>query len=294
VGRKTALGIIAAARKHTDSKLSDRSHPMHIAHAQAAALHKAIQNTRIMAPRTDCIVPIGEDQLLAGLRKELEADFFTVVTRPAAAYRGNPFQVEIGLAYARPGGDVEIDATGHMQKRAAEDTAPLVAQKDEPVRLLRFANRVPLLYQQASCAITKAVIQTNWRGYGLHQPKGALPIAPMAILVHVASVWVPYTSESKEAIEPYPEILKEIKLGLQQCARRLAQYLHHEAQLHDEYDKRTYIEKYLPQIGIALQEILSLSDSERDAALKKLDDTLHRSRAKQGSAHEAERSRERA
>src|SRR5208337_2660278 len=86
----------------------------------------------------------------------------------------------------------------------------LIARKDEPIQLLRFANRVPLLYQQSSCAITKAVIQTNWRTYGLHQPKGALPVAPMAILVHVASVWVPYTSESKEAIEPYPEILKEI------------------------------------------------------------------------------------
>lgn len=293
VGRKTALGIIEAARKHTDSKLSDRSHPRHIAHAQAAALHKAIQSTRISAPHTDCIVPIGEDQLLAGLRKELKADFFTVVTRPAAAYRGNPFQVEVGLAYARPGGgDVEVDAAGHLHKPAAEDGAPLVAQKDEPVRLLRFANRVPLLYQQAGCAITKAVTQTNWRGYGLHQPKGALPIAPMAILVHVASVWVPYTSESKEAIEPYPEILKEIKLGLQQCARRLAQYLHHQAQLHEEYDKRAHIEKYLPQIGIALQEILSLSDSERDVTLKKLDDTLHRSRTRQGSAHDAGRSQD--
>jgi DNA topoisomerase-6 subunit B len=289
VGKKTALGIIEATGRHTDHKLSDRSHPRHIAHAQAAALHKAIQNTRIQAPRTDCIVPIGEEQLLAGLRKELRADFFTVVTRPAAAYRGNPFQVEVALAYASPGGgDVEVDATGHMHKRAAEDTDQLVAQKDEPVRLLRFANRVPLLYQQSSCAITKAVLQTNWRGYGLHQPKGALPIAPMAILVHVASVWVPYTSESKEAIEPYPEILKEIKLGLQQCARRLAQHLHHEAQLHDEFDRRSYIEKYLPQIGLALQDILSLSDGERDATVKKLDDTLHRSRTRQGSPHEAQ------
>jgi DNA topoisomerase-6 subunit B len=292
VGRKTALSIIELARKHSDRKLSDRSHPKHIAHAQAAALHKAIQKTRIMAPRTDCIVPIGEERLLAGLRKELNADFFTVVTRPSAAYRGNPFQVEVALAYEREGGgDVEVDATGHMRKKARQDrpgAEDLVAQKDEPVRLLRFANRVPLLYQQAGCAITKAVTQTNWRSYGLHQPKGALPIAPMAILVHVASVWVPYTSESKEAIEPYPEILKEIKLGLQQCARRLAQYLHHETQLHDEYDRRTQIEKYLPQIGVALQEILALSDSERDVTVSKLDDTLHKSHTKQAATHEAE------
>jgi DNA topoisomerase-6 subunit B len=143
---------------------------------------------------------------------------------------------------------------------------------------LRFANRVPLLYQQSSCAITKAAIQTNWRSYSLHQPKGALPIGPMAILVHVASVWVPYTSESKEAIEPYPEIVREIKLGLQQCARQLAHYLRHELHLRQEYDKRAYIEKYLPHIGIALQEILELTADERNSTVNNLDNILHTSR----------------
>jgi DNA topoisomerase-6 subunit B len=89
---------------------------------------------------------------------------------------------------------------------------------------------------------------------------------------------VPYTSESKEAIEPYPEILKEIKLGLQECARRLAHYMRHETHLREEYDRRAYIEKYLPHIGIALQDILALSNDERDAAVNKLDDALHHSR----------------
>jgi DNA topoisomerase-6 subunit B len=104
----------------------------------------------------------------------------------------------------------------------------------------------------------------------------------MAILVHVASVWVPYTSESKEAIEPYPEILKEIKLGLQQCARKLAHYLHHEASLREEHDHRAFIEKYLPHVGIALQEILALADKERDATVERLDHVLHQSRALEG------------
>jgi DNA topoisomerase VI subunit B len=278
VGKKTALQIIEQAGTH----LSDRSYPKHIAHAQATALHRAIQKTRILAPRTDCIVPIGEKQLLEGLHKELDADFYTVTTRPAAAYRGNPFQVEVAIAYGRPGEDaVEVDESGRMRKKEAHERSAaehLIAQKDEPVRVLRFANRVPLLYQQSSCAITKAVIQTNWRGYGLHQSKAALPIAPMAILVHVASVWVPYTSESKEAIEPYPEILKEIKLGLQQCARKLANYLRREMHLHQEYDRRAYIEKYLPHIGIALQDILALSNEERDSVVNKLDNALHKTR----------------
>jgi DNA topoisomerase-6 subunit B len=285
VGRKTALKVIDLAGKQSDRRLSDRSYPKHIAHAQATALHKAIQHTRVLAPRTDCIVPIGEKQLLEGLRKELEADFYTVTTRPAAAYRGNPFQVEVAIAYGRSGeAGIEVDKSGTMRKTEAHEKSAaehLIAQKDEPVRLLRFANRVPLLYQQSSCAITKAALQTNWRAYGLHQPKGALPIAPMAILVHVASVWVPYTSESKEAIEPYPEILKEIKLGLQECARRLAHYLSREMHLRQEYDRRAYIEKYLPHIGIALQEILTLSNNERDSTVSKLDQVLHKSRTTQ-------------
>jgi DNA topoisomerase-6 subunit B len=89
---------------------------------------------------------------------------------------------------------------------------------------------------------------------------------------------VPYTSESEEAIEPYPEILREIKLGLQQCARQLAHHLRRDSALRREYDKRTYIEKYLPHVGLALQAILALSDEERDATVGKLDDVLQMSR----------------
>jgi DNA topoisomerase-6 subunit B len=282
VGKKTALGIIA----QTWQQLSERSYPRHIAHAQAVALHRAILKTRVSAPRTDCIVPIGEQQLLEGLHKELAADFYTVTSRPAAVYRGNPFQVEVAIAYGHSAAaDVTVDDAGRMHENEARDTGAserLIACKDEPVRLLRFGNRVPLLYQQSSCAITKAVIQTNWRAYGLHQPKGALPIAPMAILAHVASVWVPYTSESKEAIEPYPEILKEIRLGLQQCGRKLAVYLRRETHLRQEYGRRAYIEKYLPHIGIALQDILALSNDERDSTVSKLDDVLHKSRTTRG------------
>jgi DNA topoisomerase-6 subunit B len=276
VGKKTALEII----EHAGKALSDRSYPRHIARAQAMALHKALQETRVLAPQTDCIVPIGEKRLLEGLRKGLKADFAAVVTRPAAAYRGNPFQVEVGIAFGRssgPGDETrEVAAEYKRQDAPVEDH--VIARKDEPVRLLRFANRVPLLYQQSSCAITKAVIQTNWRTYGVQQPRGALPIAPMAILVHVASVWVPYTSESKEAVEPYPEIVKEIKLGVQQCARKLAQHLNHEKLLHREQERRGYIERYLPHIGVALQEILGLSNEDRDATVSKLDRVLIESR----------------
>ena len=277
VGPKVAKTIIQTAGK----SLSEKSYPTRIAREEAAALHAAIQETKISAPSTDCIAPIGETLVLAGLRKELEADFYVASTRPAAVYRGNPFQIEVGVAFGKPGGvGLEMNEEGRIKKRDRSQAVveELVGSADEPIRVLRYANRVPLLYQQSACAITKAVIQTNWRAYGLTQPRGALPIGPMAVLVHIASVWVPFTSESKEAIASYPEILKEVRLGLQDVGRKLGSYVRKGKRLQREYAKRSYIEKYIPHIGIALQEILDLSDSKRDETVQTLEEVLHKSR----------------
>jgi DNA topoisomerase-6 subunit B len=277
VGRKTAQEIVKHAGRNTE-----RSLPKRIAHVQAKALYRAIKKVPVSAPRTDCVVPIGEHRLYEGMRKEIDADFYIVKTRPPAVYRGNPFQIEVGLAYGQPGGaDLQVDEDGRIHKTARhkrDASEALVLHADEPAHLLRFANRVPMLYEQGGCAITRAVLQTNWRSYGLQQPKGALPLAPMVIVVHMASVWVPFTSEAKEAIAPYAEIIKELKLGLQACARKLAEHLHQESRLKREYDKRSHIEKYLPHVGIALQEILELTDDQRDQSVASLDEVLQQAR----------------
>ncbi|MFW5920646.1 MAG: DNA topoisomerase VI subunit B [Polyangiales bacterium] len=278
VGPKTADDILHPAR----AKVTARSNPHRIAHKQADALYRAINSTPISAPDTSCVVPIGVDGIVEGLQKEVEAQLYTAVSRPPAVYRGNPFVVEVGIAYGRPEVEYEVRGDGHIRKhersRARDPERDLLGDADDPVRLLRFANRVPLLYQQSACAMTKAVIQTNWKSYGLKQPRGGLPLAPMAILVHVASVWVPFTSESKEAIAGYPEIAKELRLALQECGRGLQAHLRRTRKLQQEYARRTEIEKYLPYVGEALQEVLELSGRERRRVEKTLDDILHRSR----------------
>ena len=191
----------------------------------------------------------------ASIRKMLGAEFYTAVTRSPSVYRGNPFLVEAGLAW----GGKELDA-------------------DKPARVVRLANRVPLLHQQGACVITKAITATSWKGYGLQQPAGSLPVGPVLILVHVASVWVPFTSESKEAIAHYPEIVKEIRLALQECGRRLGLHLRRKKRVAEEDRKRSYIEKYIPHIGIALKDILTLDDKQEEKVVVTLTDILERSR----------------
>ena len=249
VSSRIAQDICAVA------KLEPKARVKSLEHKSAEALHKAIPAVKIMSPPTNCLSPIGEELVRAGLEKEIgEAEFFVSRTRPPAVYRGNPFQVEVGVAL---GGDLNAD---------------------NPVRVMRFANRVPLQYSPGGCAITKSVTSVDWKSYGLQQPRGALPVGPVILMIHIASAWVPFTSESKEAVASYPEILKELRLCLQECGRKMQRFLRRRQRVADELKKRQYIEKYIPHIGEALRDILALDVKQTDAVVAELRDTLERSR----------------
>ena len=256
--------------------------------ALAEELHKAIADTKLMNPPTNCLSPIGDELMRKGLvsflnvieseggagdeNAQLDLDsagmkpskraakaptppspaqpavadapteegvekikghnyFIASVTRPPKVYRGNPFQVEVGLAY---GGSWPADKT---------------------IELFRFANRVPLLFQRGACGVTEAIVRTDWRNYQLSQPKGSLPVGPMALLVHVASVWVPFTSESKEAVAHYPEIMKEIQLAAQECGRKLATFIRKRKAADYQAQRRSIFELYIEEVAAAIGKI---------------------------------------
>lgn len=251
------------------SGLRERITPGRLSRSEIEELFKAINDTKIMKPQTDCISPIGEKAIEESLKKITKADFITACTRPPTVYRGNPFQIEVGLAYGKKQEKQkeQLDLL-EESKIDREDVEERV--KDEFMKLLRFANRVPLLYQQSACAINKSVLSIAWNHYGLSQSKGALPTGPITVMVHVASVWVPFTSESKEAIAHYPEIIRETKLALQECGRKLGQFLRRKASALEKEKKKSYIEQYIPHISLALKEILKFSDKEEKATIQKL------------------------
>ena len=324
------------------AKVSARKKPKDVTQAEAEAIYKAISETKIMAPPTNCLAPIGEEALVEGLKAllvqqhfaaeearqrkkaedeaaaaaggeeaaaaaasaaeqkvqealssvtEIKADedeedaelakfsltvgadeaaadairagvinifgqptFMTACTRPPKVYRGNPFQVEAAIAW---GGELPAD---------------------ELAQVVRFANRVPLLYQQGACAMTQAVLRTNWKGYDVEQSRGALPTGPLLVMVHIASVWVPFTSEAKEAVAHYDEIINELKSALQECGRRLSRHIRRKRRAADELKKANYIQKYIPHIGEALQQILGLSNPQKETTIEKLTGILERSR----------------
>jgi DNA topoisomerase-6 subunit B len=227
------------------AKLKPRARPRDI-HGQAAeTLYKAIQSTKIMAPPTNCLSPIGEKAILSGLYQQIKGEFYTAVSRPPAVYRGNPFVIETGLAYGRGPQQVE-----ESQEQKSVPLAEGETQQDdhELARVIRYANRVPLLYQQSACVIYKAVLDTTWRNYGVSQSRSALPAGPMIIFAHMASVWVPFTSESKEAIADYDEIRKEITLALRECGRRLGAFLRRRERAHSEFRRRNIFELYIEEV----------------------------------------------
>jgi DNA topoisomerase-6 subunit B len=219
-------------------KVTSRTKVADIEPAQAELLYKVFQEAKLAPPPTDCLAPIGVRQLLAGMLKGVRAEFYAASSRDAAIYRGRPFLIEAAIAF---GGELPADDSS---------------------RVIRFANRVPLLYQQSACSSFKAVTETNWRNYDLQQPRGAVPVGPIVVMIHMASVWVPFTSESKEAIADYDEIRKEMKLALMECGRKLGTYLRKRLAMRRQADRRDVFERYIGEISQAVAAI-NKSDAKK-------------------------------
>jgi DNA topoisomerase-6 subunit B len=224
---------------------------------QIEKLYQVFQETRLAPPPTDCLAPIGVRQLLAGMLKGVKAEFYAASSREPDVYRGRPFQIEAAIAF---GGELPADDSG---------------------RVIRFANRVPLLFQQSACSSLKAVIETGWKNYALSQPRGSLPVGPLVVMIHMASVWVPFTSESKEAIADYDEIRKEMKLALMECGRKLGTYLRKRQKMQREAARRDVFERYIGEISKAINAI-----NGTDA--KKLYEALHKQAKKRTAIADAQ------
>jgi DNA topoisomerase-6 subunit B len=310
------------------AKIGTRSSPKRIGRQEADALYQAIQITKISAPATDCLSPIGEPLMLKGLHQQVPGEFFCAATRPPSVYRGNPFLIEVGLAYGGASSTQKvtlealtelltesdarslrqfllttfdgIGATGAEKilseakmgprqtpaRLKKEDIARLQAAmknvnltEGQTMQVLRYANRVPLQFQAAACAITQAVIATNWRAYGLSQSRGQVPVGPVTLMAHMASVWVPFTSESKEAIAAYPEIMKELRLGLQAVGRKLAMYLNQRKRVRQEGERRGIFLRYLGEVATAVASIKDYGEPSRKELYGRLVDIAKRKTA---------------
>ncbi len=242
VGKTTAKEIIKKAGIVNDKNEPDMMiSPRKVTDEQIVNLVKAIRETKLTRPPTDCLSPLGSNLIEEGLKKELNPDFCAAITRSPAVYRGWPFQIEVGIAY---GGSIE---------------AP---------KIMRLANRVPLLYQAGDCAITKSIAGIDWRRYGIETEK--LPTGPIVILVHIASVWVPFTSESKEAVASYPVIIKEIKLALQECARKLSIYLSGVRKAQLQAERKSIFERYAHETAVAISELTGEKPEKIEAEINEI------------------------
>ena len=213
----------------------------------ASDLLEGMRETDIMAPPTRCLSPITDELIQAGLEKEYDADFYAAATRDADVSGGDPFIVEAGIAY---GGELPDEGS---------------------VEVLRFANRVPLVYQRGACATTDVVKAIGWRNYGLDQPgDSGLPNGPAVIMIHVASTNVPFTSESKDAVANVPEIEAEIELAIREAARELKSYLNKRRSMEQRRRKQNVLGEILPEMATKVAEVTGRDEPDIDDALARI------------------------
>ena len=229
-------------------KIRTNIKPADIVEEEVKAIFNYMKTLKFMAPQSNCLVPIGEELFASSLKQLVNgAEFYTTITRPAQVYKGNPFQVEVGIAY---GGDIDAE---------------------NKIKLIRMANKVPLLYNYAAGAIAEGIGDVDWRLYGLAMPKGSnLPVGPAVIAVHVVSVWVPYTSEGKQSIAKYPEIVKEIKLACQECGRTLGKFVRKQNRRKLDEKKQKVFEVYIPILVQSLFNVAKANKQKEKVLIKNL------------------------
>ena len=250
VGAQTAKEICKVA------KIPEEKKPSELVGADLERILKALQTVKVQRPPLDCLSPIGSAELEKSLRKEYpNAEFTATITREPSVYRGFPFLIEVGIVYGFQEDKAEGAKTNKKQRAEEEEDS----EKSETIELIRFANRVPLMYQQSACSLTESVKQVDWKRYDLDQKSGNLPSGPMKLVVHICSVWVPFVSESKEAVASYPEIIKEAKLAIQDVARKLSSYLSGKRRAGEQKRRLQIFDRYAPEVAYALG-ILTKSD----------------------------------
>lgn len=243
--RRTFSGVSGRAAKELCevSELEEKLKPKSLNPQQVRALLEAFQGERLMKgkpvkllnPPTSCLSPIEELLIKKGLSKTIDSKFVTTMTRAPSVTQGNPFQVEVGLIFG--------------EGMAA----------DKPVEILRFANRVPLMYQQGGCLLTKAIESVDWRQYGLDQAGGrGVPKGPAAILVHLASTNVQFTSEAKEALSDNETVMEEARKAMLEMGRGLRKHLEKQKKMGKTKEKFELINDIIPAIAEKSAALLEL------------------------------------
>lgn len=224
--------------------------PKTLAWEEAEEIVKAIKEMDFIAPRTDGLIPIDEQRIEKSLQSILEPEFISVLTRKPAVYSGGfPFQIEVAVAYGGKSGKENPEVPG--QKR---------------IEIMRFANRVPMLFDAGGCAITKAVQSVEWKRYGIKD----LDNAPLSVFVNMISVHIPYTSAGKQAVAEEDEILEEIRLALMDVGRRTSKYISGKRKEYEKHMKRELFLKYIPEVAEALAGVTKDDSKGLEKQLEKL------------------------
>lgn len=213
----------------------------------------AIQKTDLMPPSTKSVLTVGEESLSKSIMRLGNVDFFSVMTRKPTICDFKPVSVEVALARFLDRGEA-----------------------DNPVQVLRFANRVPLQFDKSACAITRAIETVNWKNYGMNQPKDSLPLGPYVFAVSVVSPFIKFKNASKETIDSSDELVEEIRRALMQAGQKLSRHIRKEEKEADLERKLAHIEQFGPILVEGLVRIVGASKERKFKAAEGLRKLLGR------------------
>ncbi|MBU4265651.1 MAG: DNA topoisomerase VI subunit B [Candidatus Altiarchaeales archaeon] len=218
--------------------------PKKLTWAECEQITNAIKEIKFLAPPTEGLQPIGEDQIRNAILNILGPEFEAILTRNPTSHSGGvPFQVEVAIAYG-----------GQAGRNIGEG---------RKVEVMRFANRTPLLFDSGACALTKSVNSVEWKRYGIKD----FDNSAITILVNLVSTYIPYTSAGKQSVADDEAIMKEIRMALMEVGRKYQIFHSRQRRALEKEARKQILMRYSVELAAGLA---NLTGKDEEKILKKL------------------------
>lgn len=236
VGEKIAKRFLKFANLQPNVKVKQLSDE------DVEKLYKALKSyDGFLPPNPDVLSPIGAEVLKDGIAKKYNPEYIDVLMRPPSSYSGHPFIVEGGVAYG-----------GGLPGEGGK------------IALLRYANKVPLIFDEGADVVTKVLNSIDMSIYRLPADK------PVVLITHIASTKVPYKTLGKEAVADVPEVEREFELLIRRLLRRLTKHVKRVEKRIAKIKRLKFFEKHLSLISEFSSRIVDRQKPDISRLLEKI------------------------
>lgn len=235
------------------------------------------KHTKFQSPNTDHLSPIGEKILTVGMTSE-----YSIILNKETSTSGS--QTHLSAKILKP------SLTAYSSRICVVNNRPTIVEcgiaygGDIPsFKLYRFANKIPLLYDEGSDVAREVISEVGINKMGISKKEvkeqfsnvetrsdRTVEYLPIHIFFHICSTKIPYKTAGKESIASEGDLKKYMKSCLSDLYRKVSAQIRRELKIKEDENKLRLYKHYIPFIVNAISESIKIDSKKLSKAFQNL------------------------